>query len=98
GPVPSGVLREELADLLEGVRRHAADLFHHLRGVPGEVPLEHLEDTPRVLQRLIPLRVSRRQPGTAGPVCLAPARMAGPGPVLVLLIPLPGRGLYLQAF
>ena len=36
--------------------RDAADLLHHLRGVAGEVPLEHLEHAARVLQRLVAVR------------------------------------------
>ena len=44
----------------EQVLGDAADLLHHLRGVAGEVPLEHLEDAARVLQRLVPLALRRR--------------------------------------
>ena len=58
----------------ERVRRHAADLLDHLRGVAGEVPLQHLEHAPGVLQRLVPVRVGVRR-GPAGTVRLAASRL-----------------------
>ena len=51
-------------------RGNAADLFDHLRGVAGEVPLQHLEHAPRMLQRVVGVR-RRVGGGAAGAVGFA---------------------------
>ena len=72
----------QLADPGERVRWHPAGLLDHLRGVAGEVPLQHLEYAPGVLQRLVPVRVGVRC-GAAGAVRLAASRL----PHLPLRVP-----------
>ena len=74
GPVPAGVLGDQLADLLEDVLRDAADPLHHLRRVAREVPLEHLEDAARVLQRLVASAGCAARGRAAGAVRLAACR------------------------
>src|SRR3712207_2809036 len=54
-PLSAAVRGHPLGDLEERLLLHAAGLGDHLRRVAGEVPLEDLEDAPRVLQRLVPL-------------------------------------------
>ena len=73
GPLPAGVLRDQPGDLGELLRRDAADFLDELRGVPGEVPLEHLEHAARMLQRRVGVgeRLGR---GAAGAVRLAARR------------------------
>src|SRR5699024_9788956 len=53
GPIPSGVRRERLADVVEILLGNAAGSFHHFRRVAGVVPFQHLVNTARVLQRLV---------------------------------------------
>ena len=56
GAVAAGIGRDQLAHLGEQVAWDAAGLFDHLRGVAGEVPLQHLEHAPRMLQRVVGVR------------------------------------------
>ena len=71
--------------------RDSADLLDHLRGVPGEVPLQHLEHAPRVLQRLVPFGCPRRPARPRRTRVPRPRRLARAdrslGRVLVLLCP-----------
>ena len=57
-----------------------ADLLHQLRGVAGVVPLEHLEDTPRVLQRLVPLDLVCVQGGAVATELMAGAAVGRGSP------------------
>ena len=68
-PVAAAVGGDPLGHLRERLRLDAADLGDHLRRVAGEVPLEHLEDAARVLQRLVALAAS---PGRRGRRCRPP--------------------------
>ena len=75
GAVGARILRHELADPGERVRRHAAGLLDHLRGVAREMPLQHLEHAPRRGERLVPVRVPVRR-GAARAVRLPASRLA----------------------
>src|SRR6185437_482462 len=103
GPFGSRVLRQQLADPRESLRRYPAGLLDHVRGVAGEVPLQHLEHASRMLQRLVAVRVAVRR-SAAGAVRLAAAGLADlalRGPVVLLRVsgfsglsgpvPVPGR-------
>ncbi len=100
-PVASGVVRDQLADLTEEVLRHPADLLDQLGRVAGVVPLEHLEHTARVGQRLVPFRFPLADRRAAGAVGLAARRLghraAAAGALLVLLVALAGGRLHLGA-
>ncbi len=48
-----------MRDLVKKIRRYTADFLHHLRRVAGEMPLQFLKDTLRVLQREIALRATQ---------------------------------------
>src|SRR4029077_13067166 len=93
GPFGARIFRHQLADPREDFRRYPAGLLDHLRRVAGEMPLQHLEDAPRVLQCLVPVRVPVRR-GAAGAVRLAArglADLAVRGPVVLLgTVPVPG--------
>ena len=45
--------------------RYPADLFDHFGGVAGEVALEHLEHTTRMLQGLVTTQVAAMETGAA---------------------------------
>ena len=71
GAVPAAVAQEQVRDLRELLLGHAAHLLDHLRGVPGEVPGEDVDDAAGVLQRLVALRFAvqrgaRRSRATRG--------------------------------
>src|SRR6185437_15765542 len=106
GAVPPGVLREQFADLPEGVDRYAADVGDHLRRVARVVPFEHLEHAPRVLQRRVDLR-DAGDPNPTRAVRLPSPRLAhsaaagfsvlAAGLVLIFLVAVTRRGLDLHA-
>src|SRR5947209_9808667 len=59
----AGVLRQDLRNLEKLLSRRAADALHHFRRVAGEMPLDDLEDTSRMLQRFIAVRPVLRRAG-----------------------------------
>src|SRR5260370_30488117 len=60
GPLPSGVLGQNLSDLEKEGWRSTTYLLHHLGRVSRVVSLQDLEDAAWMLQRLIVVRPCRR--------------------------------------
>src|SRR5699024_5197732 len=90
----------------EVVHGHTAGAFHHLRGVPAEVPREDPEDAAGVPERLVPARAGGRRggPRAAGSGGLGGFLLGGavPGAALVgvaaaLALVLPRRDVVLAA-
>ena len=87
GPVPTAVAGHGLADLEQLLGRDAADVLDQFRGVAGVVPLEHLEDGARVLQRLVPLDLGVVQRGAVATELVAGTAVGRVVLALVALAP-----------